>query len=194
MSNFNYRTIEGNIILSNYGRGSGSLNRIYNFCNQRNPQNVLFCMFGGSVPPVPPAPVPNYTFYYKNSSINNFKSVNYNTELINNINYNKYQQVNLYNSNFTSDLGYLFSSISIFNSTSIGVYNATQTTLIINGTNNSTISFIIPALNSSTAGNLNNGTYTYQIISGTGTFLNSSGYVKLTIDNTSTSKIEVYLE
>jgi hypothetical protein len=194
MSNFNYRNIEGNIILSNYGRGSGSLNRIYNFCNQRNPQNVLFCMFGGSIQPIPPVPVPKYIFYYKTSTINNFKSSNYDTELINNINYNKYQQFTLYNSNFTFNLGYLFSALSIFNSTSIGVYNTSQTSLIINGTDNSSINFYMPALNSSTAGNLNNGTYTYQITSGTGSFLNSSGYVILTINNTSTSKIEVYLE
>lgn len=173
-------------------RGAGSINRKYNFCKKTCPDYPLFCLFG--IPkPVPPPPSPAYTFYYNKSNIQNFKSVNFDTELVNSLNYQKYQQTNLYNQNFDSILGNIFYDITISNTLNLGVYDLEKSYLTVSGTNESMLTFTISLFNTSEAGYLNSGLYIFEITGGTGQFLNSKGYVKFTVINY-LRKLEIFLE
>ncbi len=172
-------------------RGAGSVTRKYNYC--RTNSDAIFCLFDPNcckkVEPIKPV----YTLYYNKSDINNFKlPVNYDTELINNLNYNKYQQSNLYNKNHDKTLGTIFYDISISNSEN-GIYDVEKSYLTLNDKENSMLLFTISILNKSEAGYLNSGTYTFQITGGTGTFKNAKGYIKFIVINYE-RKLEIYLK
>ena len=179
-------------------RGAGSIIRKYNSC--RNSNDSFFCLFNPTcnknriVPPLPPLPpVPRYTFYYNKSDINNLLSPIYETELINSLNYNKYQQSNLYNENHDTTLGSIFYDISISNSTENGVYDVENAYLTILGSDGNMLNFNISLFNKSEAGYLNPGIYYFKITGGSGIFLNAKGYVKFTVINYE-RKLEIYLE
>lgn len=130
--------------------------------------------------------LPSGSYYYDRNQLTNFKSVNYDNEIVSSLAYKKFQQTQLYSdASLTVYAGSIFYDISVLDlpgSVNTSYDSELGTIFFLPDSSNNTITFTVSLFNPNTASFLDVGTYDFPITGGSGIYLSAVGHVHVVVN------------